>query len=308
MPSVKAAPAPYFTDYEQAWKVCAELWPLLVGRFIYILLNYGAFFLCLLLTCWPVISGLYQAAQGGSRLGSSDYQSLFMDFFERFKDLGFLGAVFGVFFFYLIWWTVISAWFNGGLYGRLTAFVEQKKRFTWSAFIQDGFYHLIPMVLLQGLLGTVFLLIGGLVFVIGFLGVMVYLAFFHSSALLLVLLAILLVLVTVVFVLFLLSYQVFSICAQASLMEDGRVGAAFKDGYEYCLENRGRILKVMAVMMVGLWAAFLLFLLVFWVLELIPILGIIFLLISLVVRLAFYIMTDVYFPALAVGLISKAKR
>ena len=308
MPSVKAAPASYFTDYEQAWKVCVELWPLLVGRFLYILLNYGAFFLCLLLTCWPVISELYQATQGGSRLGSSDYQSLFMDFFERFKDLGFLGAVFGVFFFYLIWWTVISAWFNGGLYGRLTAFVQRKTSFSWSAFIHDGFYHLIPMVLLQGLLGSVFLLMGGSVFVMGFLGVMVYLVFFHSSVVFPILLVVLLVLATIVFVLFLLSYQVFSICAQASLMEDGQVGQAFKNGYEYCLENRGRILKVMAMMMVGLWAAFFLLSFVFWVLELIPFLGIIFLLISIVARVVFYMMTDVYFPALAVGLISKAKR
>jgi hypothetical protein len=307
MPSRKPASNPYFADYGAAWKVSLELWPLWVGRFLYILLNYGAFIVCLLLTCWPLISQVYQAIKGGGQLNASDAQSLFMDFFQRFRDFGFLGAVLGVFLFYLIWWTVISAWFNGGLYGRLTAFVQGATPFSWSAFVRDGFYHLIPMILLQGLLGTALLLILGVVSVLLVLG-WALVAVFHSSVILLVVLSFLSIAALILSLPFLIAYQIFSVCAQAALMEDGQVTLAFRAGYDYCLANKGAILKKMGLMTLGLWTAFLLFSFFFWILELIPFLGIIFVLINAVVRLAFYVVTDVYFPALAVGLISQEKR
>ncbi len=307
MPSRKPVSHPYSADYARAWKVSAELWPLWVGRFLYILLNYGAFFVCLLLTCWPLVSQVYQAIQGGSPLGSSDYQSLIMDFFSRFKDFGFLTAVAGVFLFYLIWWTVISAWFNGGLYGRLTAFVQDETPFSWSAFARDGFYHLIPMVLLQGLLGTVLLLILGMVAILLMVG-WALATVFHSSVILLVVMAILSIAALILSLPFLIAYQIFAVCAQAALMEGGQVGLAFRAGYDYCLAHKGGLLKKMGFMTLGLWTAFLLVSFFFWILELIPLLGVIFVLINAVVRLLFYVVTDVYFPALAVVLISQEKR
>ncbi len=91
-------------------------------------------------------------------------------------------------------------------------------------------------------------------------------------------------------------------------MEDGQVTATFRKGYAYCLANQWKILKTMGLMTVGLWTAFLIFSFFFWALELIPLLGLIFVLINAVIRVSFYVMTDVYFPALAVGLISQEKR
>ncbi len=307
MTSRKPASNPYFADYERAWKVSLELWPLWVSRFLYILLNYGAFIVCLLLTCWPLISQVYQAIQSGGSLGSSDTQSLVMSFFERFRDFGFLGAVLGVFFFYLLWWTVISAWFNGGIYGRLTAFIQDATPFSWSAFARDGFYHLIPMILLQGLLGTVLLLILGGAGVLLILGWALF-TVFHSSVIFLVVLLVLSLAALILGLPFLIAYQIFAVCGQAALMEDGQVMDAFKKGFDYCLAHKGAILKKMGLMTVGLVTVFLIFSFFFWILELIPLLGIIFVLINAVIRLLFYAVTDVYFPALAVGLISQEKR
>jgi hypothetical protein len=307
MPSRKAAEASYFPAYQRAWEVSVELWPLWVGRLFYILLNYGAFLVCLMLTCWPLVSQVYQAIQGGSSLSSADTQSLIVDFFSRFKDFGFLTAVVGIFLFYLIWWTVISAWFNGGLYGRLTAFVQDATPFSWSAFVRDGFYHLIPMILLQGLLGTVLLLILGVAAILLILG-WGLVTIFHSFAVLGVVMLLLSIAALILGLPFLIAYQIFAVCAQAALMEDGQVAPAFRAGYDYCLANKGMILKKMGLMTLGLWAAFLVFSFFFWILELIPLLGIIFVLINGLVRLAFYVITDVYFPALAVGLISQEKR
>ena len=307
MPSRKPATNSYSADYSRAWKVSLELWPLWVGRFLYLLLNYGAFFICLLLTCWPFISEVYQAIQSGGQLGSSDYQLLAMDFFQRFRDFGFLGAVLGVFFFYLLWWTVISAWFNGGLYGRLTAFVKDAAPFSWSAFARDGFYHLIPMILLQGLLGVALLLILGVAGVLLVLG-WALVAVFHSSVILLVVMSLLSIAALILGLPFLIAYQIFAVCAQAALMEDGQVAPAFRAGYDYCLAHKGAILKKMGLMTVALWTAFLLFSFFFWILEMIPLLGVLFVLINAVIRLLFYVVTDVYFPALAVGLISQEKR
>ena len=70
----------YSSLYSEAWKVCVDLWPLWVARFLYLICNYGAFIVCLLFTLWPLVSQVLQNVQGGGHLSSADYQAMILDF------------------------------------------------------------------------------------------------------------------------------------------------------------------------------------------------------------------------------------
>src|SRR5579859_5636536 len=66
----RAKNASYSELYSEAWKVCVDLWPLWVARFLYLICNYGAFIVCVLFTFWPLVSQVLQNAQGGGHLSS----------------------------------------------------------------------------------------------------------------------------------------------------------------------------------------------------------------------------------------------
>ena len=300
----RAKNASYSDLYSRAWKVCVDLWPLWVARFLYIICNYGAFIVCVLFTFWPLISQVLQNQQAGGHLSSADYQALIMDFFGRFKDLSFLGAVAVLAVFYLIWWTVISAWFNGGLFGRLTAWVREGEPFSWLAFGRDGFYHLIPMVLLQLFLVVLLILILGALCFIGFLGFLL-LGLLHFPGFLGLVLALPLGLALI---LFFLAYQVFALVAQAGLMENGRVMEAVEKSYQSCSNDGFRVLKALLLMILMATGVLIVLTLFFKALELIPVLGILFLLVDFGLRVVFYMVTDIYFPALAVVSLSPKAR
>jgi len=290
--------------YSRAFQVCADLWPLWVARFLYLIINYGAFLLCLLCTFWPLVSEVMGSIRGNRSLSPADSQALLLDFFSRFKDLGFLGAVAVIFLFYLLWWMVLSAWFNGGLYARLRAWVEKGEPFSWKAFVLDGFYHLIPMLLLQVALGL--MLFGFLIALLaaGFLGVFL-LALVHCPAWLGILLALPL---GFGFFLGLVAYGAFVLVCQACLIEEGAVGRTLEKAARICQESGGRILKAITALTLMVWLGVLVVELLFKGLELIPLMGFLFLLVDLGFRLLFYMFADVYFPALAVVCLPSRRR
>ncbi|MGH7739371.1 MAG: hypothetical protein ACREL1_04420 [bacterium] len=303
----KSGLAPWPELYSRAWKVCVELWPLWVARFLYLVVNYGTFLICLLLSCWPLVSEVMKDFQQGGQLSPSDYQTLMLEFMNRFKDFGFLGAVIGVFLLYMVWWTVISAWFNGGLYARLTAWVERDEVFSWSAFTREGFYHLTPMILLQALLGIALLLIVGSLLILGLFGG-IALTFIHLPMIVKILFVIPLIVAGLAFLVFLLGYQAFCLVAQACLMECGNASAAFQKGLERCRANRWRAVWVLVIFILLVSVGLILMTFFLKALGMIPVVGILFTLASFVLRFFFYMTTDVFFPALAVVVNDEGKR
>ncbi len=55
--------------YRRAWESCLALWPLFIVRFVFVVVNFGAIFLCLFLVCWPFIQTLWKVfkdSEGGN--------------------------------------------------------------------------------------------------------------------------------------------------------------------------------------------------------------------------------------------------
>src|SRR5271154_937787 len=112
--------------YQEAWGACRDLWPLFLARVLYMVLNFGTLILCLFLTFWPMLEKFFQQVQPGN-LSSFNYQSWVSDFALKAQDLNWVVLTLGVFLLYLTWWTILAAWFNGGLYGRLWAWAEGER-------------------------------------------------------------------------------------------------------------------------------------------------------------------------------------
>ncbi|HET9869864.1 MAG TPA: hypothetical protein VFR02_05150 [bacterium] len=291
-----AAPATWSDLYGRAWKVCCDLWPLWLARFFYLILNYGAFLLCLVFTFWPLLSKVLGMVRGGESLGQGDYQALVADFFSNFRDAGFLLPVLAIFFFYLAWWTVISAWFAGGLYARLNAWVKRGEAFSWTDFVKEGFYHLVPMILLQGLLGTVALLgVGAYLIAMVLGGFVLGLAHVPGWAALVALLP-----AGLVFFAILIFWDCFAMVSQSCLVETDRVFEAFEKGCRACLADGFDLARMVGVLITVFTIVFVAALLFFKLLELIPLVGLFFFLSDVVLRLFVALVSDVYFPALAV--------
>jgi hypothetical protein len=295
------AAVPFSRVYQTAWQACREFWPVFIAQFLYIIFNYGAFFFCLMITFWPLLEKIFQAVQGGAVLSQADYQGWISDFFLKAQDFNWLFMVIGIFLLYLTWWSILSAWFNGGLYGRFWAWMEGEKKFSWMDFLKDGFYHLIPMVLVQSYVVIFFMLVFMVLFLtILFFGVV--LSLLHTPLALEILLAIPL---PFLFLGLMVFFGVYFFTAQGCVTRDRGPWTAFKEGAQSCWADGGRIFRGMGLILVVYLVTAILLQLILKVFSYLPFLGFLFTLADFGVGILFTIWSGIYFPALAVVFLSE---
>ncbi len=134
--------------YRTAWESCVALWPVFFVRLVFVILNIGAFVLCLFLACWPLIQGLINSYRNSS---SSTFQKFIQSFkpadFSQFMPdaQGILLAI-GLGILFVIWWLILGAWFNGGLLARFSDYQKNGTPFSLVEFIKDGLRFLLPMI------------------------------------------------------------------------------------------------------------------------------------------------------------------
>ncbi len=281
--------------YRHAWESCRALWPLFVIRFVFLILNFGAFVFCLFLGFWPIVAEIWN---GFKDSGVESFESFIKssDFTQYFTDMSWLLVAFGLFALYIIWWIFLSALFDGALYNRISEYQKNGTLFSLKDFFKDGLKYMFPMIGLEILWFFIFL---GLT-IAGFMAVLI-------GALVLKAIGIpwwvglfFLIPGGFIAILVFLGLIACAIMAGAYLVDGHGITGSVKQSFLKCKENSGRALWGILLVWIIYFVFSMAFQQVLSAFMRIPLLGIVFLIVELVVSLALSLIFWVYLPALAV--------
>ena len=291
---VSPKPPPLSEVYQRAWKSCVDLWPLFVLRFVFLVLNFGAMILCILLVFGSLILNLFKGLRG---LGPNEVQDYIKNFdFSGFvHDPGWLVSAVGIFFLYFVWWMLLENLFSAGLYRRLWDHQKNGVGFRLGQFFADGIQYFLPM------LGLCLLLIFSNLFILAFLLVAAIVLGILFKALGIIWLGILLMIPGFFFFMFLmLAIITIWYLANAYVMEGFGVFGSFKRGFLKCKENMGRVIWGLLVVWIGYFMVSFSSQVILGLFSHAPLIGLLFLFLEMCVNLSLAVLIWVFVPSLAV--------
>jgi len=298
MPKAKAL-LPFPELCRSVWDACWTRWPLFLVQLALLILQYATLFLCVVILVLPHLKDLGGALEWLSDPASVDPERFIGEFLARVMDSGLLITFLVLAFLYSTWWLLLTAFSDGGMF---RCFLEQGKGrgvFALGQFMRDGAELLGPMLLLQSLLFLLFLawslpflglgLLGGwvlpllienpVVILLGVLLIIPYLLCFFGS-----------------FVLFL----AYTFLARAYVADGSGAWAALGRSFETFRSSRGRPWKGLSIMILLYLVLTVAFGLFFDVLGMVPILGVLFDLMDLLIGTVLFLVFMVFTPGMAV--------
>ncbi len=294
MPKKTVVLAPLSDLYRTAFDCCAALWPVFILRVAFLFLNFMFLFVGLALCCWPflqLILGHWDDLQGGnakSFINDINWASYFGDF----KILIFVGLFAA---FYLTFVCFFLAFFDAAVYCQMNENQKKGTEFSWTSFFEGGVKKMIPMVGLQcawlllvlgGIFGVCLLTLLG-VFIGKVIGLFALLLAISAGLGMIVIMAIM--------------WTAASLSG-AYLVDGNGIWESVQLSIEKAMEHKGRAIG--AVMLLGLiyFVFFISFTVVFAVLVKIPLIGILFAVLKVLVTSILAIGFNIYMTSLNVAL------
>ena len=281
--------------YRRSWESCLALWPILIFRLVFVLLNLGAILLCFFLVCWPLVKTVWKAFRDS---GNGNLPNFIqgMDFSSYIPDLRWILMAVGVGLIFITWWSLLDAFFDGAVYARLRDHQENGRFFSFSEFFKDGMRYMGPMIGLQ----MVWFLI-----LMGILLVGVLLALFAAVTMNVFSIPWWVWLLSgipagFIGLLLFIGMAAYGVLAGAYLMEGKGVLNALKKSFHKCLQGYGRAVWSFFLVWVIYFVFSIAFQAVMGIFGHIPLLGFIFIIFEFLVDLTLSIVIWVFMPALAV--------
>ena len=282
--------------YRRAWESCVALWPLFIVRFVFVVVNFGAIFLCLFLVCWPFIQTLWKVFKDSEGRNYADVIKG-MDFTSFVPDVHWILMAVGMALLFIIWWVLLGALFDSGMYARLRGYQENEEPFSIRNYFLNGIQYMFPMIGLW----IVWLVIFMAVLLAGFLLVLFLVILFKALSIPWWFGIILGIPGGFASVVVMIGLGAYASVAGAYLMEGKGVVSALGSSFRKCWEDYGRV--VWGILLV--WVIYIVFSIAFQtVMEIlghIPLLGVFFILIEFLANLVLSIAIWVFMPALAVA-------
>lgn len=154
--------------YDSAWKSCSALWPVFLIQLVFLILQYAVFFLLVFILAGPFIEKNWDfIGEGLKNPNGYDWSGLGSLAEGYFWNLDWILLALGAGTLYMLWWSLLSAFSNGGIYRAFWRNLEKGSAFSWNGFLKDGANFLLRFLFLQTLLMAVtfVLFMGFLLFV-----------------------------------------------------------------------------------------------------------------------------------------------
>jgi hypothetical protein len=304
---------PYSDCFSAAWKACFSLWPLFLVQLLFIVLQYVTLFFSVFLLLGPFLEKNWDQIEEGLKAPNQfDWTALGADATAYFLNANWFLILLGVGVLYMLWWSLLSALSDGGVYRAFWGHFQDRETFSLGAFFKNGARFLLPILFSQTLLLAVCLVFSvGAVILVGITAAVVSVLFAHSSlvGILLILGGIPLGFIGVLLVLAFGAY-VFLWKAQVTRMKDGGSGlsGASKIAWDSMWEAGRKFRENRWRIGIGLTVAFLVYVIVSFILRFflglmghLPYIGIFFDLVDIVTATGFVVLFMSYMPALSVA-------
>ena len=156
----KSSASPLIDIYIKVGRACLALWPLFLVQLVFTLLQYATFLLCLGLLFEPFLEkNMDLLLEGLKQPESFNWKPLLQEASVYFLDPHWIVIAVGLALLFMIWWCLLAAVANGGIFRACWGHFRSAKVFSLKDFFQDGFRWLVPMLWLQILLMFLVLMI-----------------------------------------------------------------------------------------------------------------------------------------------------
>ncbi len=301
MKNIKA-PSSVFDAYPWVWKSCLTLWPLFLVQFLFLVLQYATFFLCLAVLFGPFIThNIDQIAEGLKHPQGYDWTPIVSNWVSTATDPTWIAIAFGLVLLYVTWWCLLSAMSDGGVFRTFWDYFENGKTFDWGNFFKSAFHWMIPMLWLQFFLSLWFL--GVFLVWLTLVGVVAaLLALTGASAGVIIVVAVVLGIPSLLlWIPFGMGFTVFSFLSKAYLTKGRTAQEAIREAFHKFKADNWQV-------GLGLLVAFLIYVgvsvflrMALQVMSMIPILGVLFSLLDMVVGIGLVILMVIYLSGLSVA-------
>ncbi len=310
MPKEKIYP-PHSDCFSSAWRNCFSLWPLFLVQLGFILLQYVTLFFCALLLVGPFLEKNWpQIEEGLKDPKNFDWTSMSSDAAAYFLNANWILIFLGTLILYLLWWSLLSALSDGGVYRAYWAYLQDAEKFSLREFFKNGVKFLLPILFLQTLLfmiALIFFLASLILIAIAAVILGVLLAHSPVIGILVILVGIPLILIScLLFTAF--GAYVFLWKAEITRIKEGWLGwsGASKIAWDSMWEAGRKFMENRWRIGIGLTVAFLVYVIASFILRFflelmghLPFIGFIFDLLDLIAGIGMVVLFMNYMPALS---------
>ncbi|HVZ81704.1 MAG TPA: hypothetical protein VHE12_13020 [bacterium] len=297
----RSAPPSFFATYALAGRQALKVWPLFLVEFLFMVLKYGAFLLSLAVLFGPFLArNMGRLLEGLKDPKGYDWSEVVGDWLGMVSDVSWWVILGVVVLLATTWWCLLAALEDGGIYGTFWDLAREGNLFSFGRFLERAFQLLLPMIWLQIYLGLFVLLALAFWVVLGLLaaGFLGLLGFPFGLGLALgVLLGALFLLF---WVLFGIGFGAFSYLAKAYVALGVGAGDSIRRAYAKFKADSWRVglgMTVALVLYIAVTTAIRTF---FVFLGMIPLLGILFKMVDMLIALVLALLVLVLFPGLSV--------
>jgi hypothetical protein len=294
--------------YRQGWKASLRLWPLMAVQFTFALFRYVTLLGCVLILFGPLLQkDAAQALEGLKDPQSFNWSPILSDWVSYCTSGGWMALMAGLVLLYLIWWSLLTAVSDAGLFRSFLILAQSGEGFSLGTFFKEGIRLMVPMILLQVWLSFfVMAYLGGLCLV-GGMGYGLYLVCGSNGWILaacIVFLGIPLALVSLLLGLF---FAIFSLAAKAYVGQGLEGPRALKSAWGLCRREQWRMPKALGLVYAVYFGSSMLLRLFLGLLSLLPFIGILFSLLDILLGVLMVLALGLYAPALSVGFLAEAE-
>jgi|GEM_PF-4735086 len=299
----KAYPPSSLLDvYSWVGKSTLSLWPLLIVKLLFLILQYVALFFCLVLLLGPFFSrNSSKLMEGLSNPKNYDWSPVLSDWSSTLTDPGWIVIGMAVLFLYVTWWCLLSAVEDGGVYGTFWDFFIEGRLFSWKVFFEKGFHFVFPMIWLQLYLSLWFLAVFMVWVIVALVavGIMALTGFNMAFG---IALGLMLGIPAVIFwIVFALCFGVFTFLSKAYLTQGKQAGEAVRLAFAKFKANGWKVGIGLLVAFITYIAVSVGFRMVLGLFSLIPFIGLLFSLLDMLVGCVLALFIMIYLSGLSVA-------
>lgn len=139
-----------FETYGRCGKACSKVWPLLLLKFVFFIFQYATLVLCLVFLFGSFVGRNFaRVIEGLKHFQDFDWSGILEDWVHTISDPTWILIALGLSLLYSLWWLFLWAIENGGVYGTFFDLLNDGTLFSFGRFFQWGFEKFFPMVGLQ---------------------------------------------------------------------------------------------------------------------------------------------------------------
>jgi len=283
---------PFTQVMQDSWERNLKVWPLFAWQMGIEVLRIVTLIPCLLIVFIPLWKSKADfAGADWSRLSDSLVKLLWQS--------GWWKLALAMFLLYMVWWLIIEALVNGGIFGRLWAWAGSKEGFSFKEYLRDGLRFFLPLITLHLMTTAIMLLVVGVpAFLIGMAGASAR-SGAESGAAILPLLGLGL-LVAIPAGLVLAVVAVWWLVARGYITSGHPFSESLRLSFRKCMADKGRVFWGLNLMFLLLFVGLMVVSMVFGILQAVPLVGVLFSVVNFLVSTVTTAFLAVFVPSVIV--------